>query len=1100
MKDEELLRAYSERGLQEPFAELVHRHMSLVYGTARRQIGDPHVAEDICQKVFCTLAQNAKSIRKPEQLPGWLYRTTRQLAAMHFRSEGRRLRRERLAAVNIDTMDQSESWNEIEPLLDQAIDSLAEADRLAILLRFFRGNSMAEVGASLGVSEAAAKMRLGRALEKLRVFFASNGINCSVAGLLTLLHHNAAASVPPAVTASVLKSLDTWNIIAKAPATAQHISSAGFKMAAALVAVCVTVSLFGLKVIRSNQAPDPPSNPTLAAAAVAVNGANGSSVALADPAAKAAVSSAAIRLRVLDRDTLRPLAGVRATASYVGKKLGDAVTDENGGCELPRPAPTAGDFYFRIRAHTDGFAASQVSWSMFQHDEPSDIPSEYVLKMSRGVRVGGTVLDDEGHPLAGIQVKVFGRSIHSGPPPRERALLNDGGSEFVTTDAGGRWTFDRLPTEWDKVHFIVSTSTFLPSDFVSDANGEGRIGQVKIPKEEFLELRAALRLQRGNYLSGLILNENRQPIMGARVVQNYQWHEPHAKVTNRNDGAFEILNAQTGSLTLSIQAAHYSPQTLSLTVEGPMTNAPIILKPGHVLRGRVTGADGSGVADAGIEVESLNRPKEFEWSTRTDTDGRFAWDGAPEQPASYGVYKSGFRRKQVTLTADGSEQTIALERLEELTGIRVQGRVVNDETSQFIEKYQILVAERGQNLGAAKEGTEGVFSLRLGSDSKSCAIEVRADGFAPARIDNVSTTEGDKTLEFRLRPSSGWNGQVLLPNGEPAVGAEVALSRHAGGPILGNRRLLFKEESINRVVDANGRFHFDPVGETKNGPMFEGRNIVVVHQQGYAERDVEQLARSPIIKLQPWGRIEGVLRSAGQALANEKVCVQMRMWNPWISSIHLHVEQFTTTTDANGSFFFDSIPPGEHKLGHLFRGGLMESRATIQVKPGETAKVDLGGNGRAVLGHIVVPGRESNFDFSYSRGHLTRRQAQPIDLPRTVRQRDFPNDEAYLQAAKEEAAKLTAYWQSAVGLAAWREHRIYAVWFDADGTFHADDIPAGDYELNVILQGPNPQGSIRFESPMLGIYLAPVTVPQKNASDENKAANLGDVTLESEFK
>ena len=105
MNDEELLRAYCSRGCQDSFSELVRRHVALVYGTARRQVGDPHIAEEICQKVFCSLAQNTRSIRNPERLPGWLYHTTRQLAALHFRSEQRRLRRERMAAVNIDAMD-----------------------------------------------------------------------------------------------------------------------------------------------------------------------------------------------------------------------------------------------------------------------------------------------------------------------------------------------------------------------------------------------------------------------------------------------------------------------------------------------------------------------------------------------------------------------------------------------------------------------------------------------------------------------------------------------------------------------------------------------------------------------------------------------------------------------------------------------------------------------------------------------------------------------------------------------------------------------------------------------------------------------------------
>jgi hypothetical protein len=156
------------------------------------------------------------------------------------------------------------------------------------------------------------------------------------------------------------------------------------------------------------------------------------------------------------------------------------------------------------------------------------------------------------------------------------------------------------------------------------------------------------------------------------------------------------------------------------------------------------------------------------------------------------------------------------------------------------------------------------------------------------------------------------------------------------------------------------------------------------------------------------------------------------------------------------------------------------------VKPGETAVVELGGKGRALLGQIAVAGRKSGFDFSKSQGQLMRRQARPIDLPRTVRASDFASDEAYQQAARNEAAKLITYWQSAEGLNAWREHRIYAVWFDADGAFHADDIPAGDYELNLFL--------------LPDIYSASITVPEKNASEESEAANLGTVTLNSKYK
>jgi hypothetical protein len=178
---------------------------------------------------------------------------------------------------------------------------------------------------------------------------------------------------------------------------------------------------------------------------------------------------------------------------------------------------------------------------------------------------------------------------------------------------------------------MLNTSTFLPTDFVNDANDEGTIGQAKVQKEEFLELRAALRLQRGKYLLGRILDENRLPISGARIVQNYQWHEPHANVITGNDGSFEICNARTGSLTLSIQAAHYSPQALSLTVQDSMTNAPITSTRGRILRGRVIDSDGGGMADAEArklldELTAHATQRQFVHSHRWRVKDLVIWD------------------------------------------------------------------------------------------------------------------------------------------------------------------------------------------------------------------------------------------------------------------------------------------------------------------------------------------------------------------------------------------------------------------------------------------------------------------------------------------
>src|ERR1041384_6756633 len=123
MNDERLMREYTIRGDQDAFAELVRRYAGLVYGTARRHVGDPFVAEEISQKAFCALATQISSIRKPSQLPAWLFQTTRRLAAMHVRADQRRVARERIAAsMNPNETDTDETWETIEPLLNEGLD------------------------------------------------------------------------------------------------------------------------------------------------------------------------------------------------------------------------------------------------------------------------------------------------------------------------------------------------------------------------------------------------------------------------------------------------------------------------------------------------------------------------------------------------------------------------------------------------------------------------------------------------------------------------------------------------------------------------------------------------------------------------------------------------------------------------------------------------------------------------------------------------------------------------------------------------------------------------------------------------------------------
>ena len=163
----------------------------------RRQLRDPDLSQEVAQTVFCLLARKARSLCNRTALVGWFYRAACFAAADVLRTERRRRERERKAAqMEIQATDTDTAWEQLSPLLDEAINQLGEKDRLAVLLRFFQRKPMREVGQALGISEDAAKMRVARSVEKLRGFFAKNGVACPAGIIAAVLSEKAIQAAP----------------------------------------------------------------------------------------------------------------------------------------------------------------------------------------------------------------------------------------------------------------------------------------------------------------------------------------------------------------------------------------------------------------------------------------------------------------------------------------------------------------------------------------------------------------------------------------------------------------------------------------------------------------------------------------------------------------------------------------------------------------------------------------------------------------------------------------------------------------------------------------------------------------------------------------
>ena len=205
MKDDlTLLREYSRSQSEPAFAALVSRHVNLVYSVALRQVHEPHLAEEITQAVFIILARKADSLGDKTILPGWLCRTARYASAEAQRNQRRRQQREQEAYMqSILNELEPETWTQIAPLLDGAMEQLGQKDHDAVVLRFFQNKNFAEVGAALGASEDAAKVRVHRALEKLRQFFTKRGVDSTAATIAETISAHSVQAAPVALAKTV---------------------------------------------------------------------------------------------------------------------------------------------------------------------------------------------------------------------------------------------------------------------------------------------------------------------------------------------------------------------------------------------------------------------------------------------------------------------------------------------------------------------------------------------------------------------------------------------------------------------------------------------------------------------------------------------------------------------------------------------------------------------------------------------------------------------------------------------------------------------------------------------------------------------------------
>lgn len=245
-----LLREFAEGDSQEAFAAIVSRYINLVYSTALRQVHDFHLAEEVTQAVFIILAQKAGSLNSRTILSGWLCRTARNASANALTIQRRRQERENQYMETTQShSDESETelWRRIEPLLETAMSQLGPGDHDAVVMRFYERKSFKDVSAALGTSEAGAKMRLSRALEKMRKFFSKRGIVLSATAIAAAVASSSVQAAPVELATSVTIAAVKGNAVAGSTltiikSTLKVMAYSKLKFAVAAGAIVLTIA------------------------------------------------------------------------------------------------------------------------------------------------------------------------------------------------------------------------------------------------------------------------------------------------------------------------------------------------------------------------------------------------------------------------------------------------------------------------------------------------------------------------------------------------------------------------------------------------------------------------------------------------------------------------------------------------------------------------------------------------------------------------------------------------------------------------------------------------------------------------------------------
>ena len=600
MHDSQLLEEYVSRNSETAFQSLVNRYLNLVRSTALRQVRNAPLAEEVAQAVFILLARKAALLRQSKNLVlgGWLYRTTCFVAARAARGEMRRQRREQEAFQMQQLSSADETWRRSRPCSTKASNNSIHPTATPSSCDSFKANPA--VGRRrLGISEDAAKKRVSRSLEKLRAFFIRRGFTISTAVLATALAGQHAEAAPAGLAGAI-----------GARALAHAGSATATLPALVRDSACLAMgdSENHGRHWSGRNGGDCPDRPCLDFLAAAGRACRGCTRRQTGPK-RVVVGEAedkrhqirrqralALSFQAVDAETGMGIAKARIMVVSVKDKnqalarpqqvdpQTNLVTDAEGRCDIV--LPYSNPLMLMVGVLAEGYTERCFAAGL---DHP--VPDSYVLKVSRGSRIGGVVQDQSGQPIAGAGIKItfYGTGDSSDREFQSERPGFPSDDVVVTTDSTGHWTFGSAPTNGE-FRLAVIHAGFPPADFQNDDDARSSPDAATLQLADLRDGKAVLVLKAGLTLRGVVTDEYGYHVAGAKVGLGHFFPESHTMATE-SDGSFVLAALPPGENFVTITADGFAPQRIEVQMASNTAPLAVQLKPGAILRLRVLDRD-----------------------------------------------------------------------------------------------------------------------------------------------------------------------------------------------------------------------------------------------------------------------------------------------------------------------------------------------------------------------------------------------------------------------------------------------------------------------------------------------------------------------------